>query len=152
MADHLSRGADPPAFAAANGMARGVSGYAYHTVPAALYCWLRARGDFEQAVESVVLLGGDTDSTAALTGALCGAARPAGIPPAWLAGLCDYPRSAAWLATLGDRLHERFAVADDGGRAAPGPLPLKWPALAPRNALFATVVLAHGVRRLLPPY
>jgi len=38
-------------------------------------------------------------------------------------------------------------VAD---RAAP--LPLWWPAVPVRNALFAAIVLATGVRRLFPPY
>ena len=33
------------------GLRRGVSGYIYHTVPAALYCWLRRPGDFRQAVD-----------------------------------------------------------------------------------------------------
>ena len=33
-----------------------------------------------------------------------------------------------------------------------GPLPLFWPALPLRNAVFLVTVLALGLRRLLPPY
>jgi hypothetical protein len=41
------------------------------------------------------------------------------------------------------------AVGEEG---RPGPLPLFWPGILPRNALFTAVVLLHGLRRLLPPY
>jgi ADP-ribosylglycohydrolase len=60
-------------FAEAQGWKCGVSGYVNHTPPAALYCWARSPGDFRQCVESAVMLGGDTDSVAAITGAICGA-------------------------------------------------------------------------------
>ena len=33
-----------------------------------------------------------------------------------------------------------------------GEAPLAWPAVVPRNLLFLTIVLTHGLRRLLPPY
>jgi hypothetical protein len=36
--------------------------------------------------------------------------------------------------------------------ACPGPIPLFWPGLVPRNLLFLAAVLVHGFRRLLPPY
>jgi hypothetical protein len=34
----------------------------------------------------------------------------------------------------------------------PGPLGLFWPAIPARNLLFFAVALAHGFRRMLPPY
>ncbi|HLL87773.1 MAG TPA: ADP-ribosylglycohydrolase family protein, partial [Tepidisphaeraceae bacterium] len=92
-----------------------------------------------RAVEAVVLLGGDTDSTGALVGALCGAANPAAVPNEWVRRLFEYPRSRAWMECLGARLAVQYGGGDHGGTV--GPLPLNWPALAPRNLLFATTVL-----------
>jgi ADP-ribosylglycohydrolase len=151
MAAHLGRGATAAELADALGQRRGVNGYIYHTVPLALYAWLRHPGDFRAAVEEVVVLGGDADTTGAITGAVAGAAVGAGgIPPEWLAGLFEWPRSVRWLGALAGRLAEQFP---DGGPGKPvGPLPLFWPGLLPRNLLFLTLVLGHACRRLLPPY
>ena len=33
-----------------------------------------------------------------------------------------------------------------------GPVPLFWPGPVPRNLAFLAAVLAHALRRLLPPY
>lgn len=64
-----------------------MTGYVVHTVPVALYCWLRARGDFRAAVSSVIALGGDTDTTAAIVGGMVGAdVGAAGIPMEWMIG------------------------------------------------------------------
>ncbi len=129
----------------------GISGYMHHTVPFALYCWLRNRGDFRAAVEEAVFLGGDTDTVGAITGALAGAELGAGaIPKEWLEGILDWPRSTGWMSALAQRL--AIAFPENGTGASPGPLPLAWPDLPIRNALFAGFVLGHGARRLLPPY
>ncbi|MEZ6188000.1 MAG: ADP-ribosylglycohydrolase family protein [Planctomycetota bacterium] len=147
IAAHLARGAEPPAFAEALGQARGISGYVNHTVPAVLYCYLRSPEDFAQSLEAVIRLGGDADTTGAILGGIAGArAGAAGIPEPWVAGVRDYPRSVPWLRELARRL-----AAQQAGEDA-RPLGLFWPAIPLRNALFATVVLVHGFRRLLPPY
>jgi ADP-ribosyl-[dinitrogen reductase] hydrolase len=149
--DHLGRGAAAVDLADSLGLRRGVSGYAYHTVPLALYCWLRHPGDFRAAVEEVIALGGDADSTGAVVGGLVGATVGAGgIPAAWLDGLLEWPRSVAWMRRLAERLAHQFPVTGDPVQQ--GPVPLFWPGLVPRNLLFLTVVLGHGFRRLLPPY
>ena len=46
MEDHLKRDAPAVDLADALGLQRGVTGYVYHTVPLALYCWLRHPNDF----------------------------------------------------------------------------------------------------------
>jgi len=145
-AEHLRLEKSPEAFADAIGLSRGVGGYINHTVPVALYCWLRAPRDIAEAVGACVALGGDTDSTAAIVGALCGATggEPA-IPRAWLDGIIEFPRSVAWMRRLADDL-----VARRGPR--PRARAMFIPALLARNLLFTAIVLAHGVRRLLPPY
>jgi ADP-ribosylglycohydrolase len=142
MAEHRERGASVAELAEALGLRGRVSGYVYHTAPAAVYAWLRWPGDFRQAVTAVIALGGDTDTTGAITGGLVGATvGAAGVPADWLAGLADRPFSVTWLRQLGAALAS--------GAAPPH---LAWPLLLARNLLFVPVVLAHAGRRLLPPY
>ena len=73
-----------------------------------------------------------------------------GIPAEWLDGIVDYPRSTGWMRQLGARLATRFP--EDGQGEPTAPLPLFWPAIPARNALFLAVALAHGFRRMLPPW
>jgi ADP-ribosylglycohydrolase len=149
--DHLGRDAPAVELADAVGIRRGVSGYIYHTVPLALYCWLRHIGDFRQAVEEVIALGGDADSTGAIVGGIAGATLGAvSIPSEWLEGLLEWPRSVIWMRCLAERLAQQFLAGSSSVRQ--GPLPLFWPFLVPRNLFFLSIVLAHGFRRLLPPY
>jgi ADP-ribosylglycohydrolase len=151
MREHLAARSSPRDFADAMGRQRGVSGYAYHTVPAALYCWMSFPDDPRRAVAEAVGLGGDADTVGAVTGALAGATCGAeALPADWLSAIIDRPRGVSRLRSLAERLSEHFAE----GRPA-RPLPLSWPsrAMVPlRNAAFLAVVLAHGLRRLLPPY
>ena len=130
------------------GLGRGVSGYIYHTVPVALHVWLRHPQDFRAALTEVIQLGGDTDTAAAIVGALVGSAiGPAGIPAEWVTGLLEWPRTVGWLEALSRQL---ASVRNNGFPQRPLRLPIY--GLLPRNLLFLTVVLAHGFRRLLPPY
>ncbi len=141
-AEHLEKRAEPGDFAFSLGLGNGVSAYILDTVPAALYCWLRYPRDYRAAVESAVRLGGDTDTVAAITGALCGAGTGVGgMPEEWLSGVIERPRSIAWMRDL--------AAALATGSRVP---PYLWPALPIRNLFFLGIVLAHGFRRLLPPY
>lgn len=135
-------------FAARLGVDRGVTGYVYHTVPVAAYAWLRHYGDFRTTVEAVLDCGGDTDTTGAIAGALAGATVGAsGIPKTWLDGIVDWPRSVRLL----ERVAERLAAQREEGRPL-GSVPYPWVGVLPRNLLFLILVLAHGLRRLGPPY
>lgn len=129
-------------FARSLGLGRGITGYAYHTVPMALYAWLRHFGNFQESVESIVRCGGDTDTAGSITGAL--AALNSSIPQEWLNHLRDYPVSVAYLREL--------ATALDASRSGGGhfPLAFSWPLVPIRNLLFLGVILVHGFRRLLP--
>jgi len=141
-------GRSTPEFAASIDLDKGVSGYVYHTVPVAIHAWLSHPNDFRSAVIDVVRCGGDTDTTGAIVGGLVGAAvgRP-GIPPEWLARLCEWPRTVGWMERLADRLHDARST---GTPAEPPRLPAY--GLVPRNLFFLLVVLLHGLRRLAPPY
>lgn len=135
-------------FAIAQGLVNGVSGYTYHTVPLAIHAWLSHPRDFRAAIVSIISCGGDTDSTAAIVGGIVGAAvGRKGIPPEWLESLVEWPRTVVWMAQLGGQL---AATRVQGMKAKPLGLPLA--GLLLRNLMFLMVVLAHGLRRLLPPY
>jgi hypothetical protein len=119
-----------------------------HVVPVALYAWLRHPGEFRAALISALECGGDTDTVAAILGALAGAVTgKSEIPAEWLANICEWPRSCGFL----ERIAERLATQKTGVRRL-GPVRYFWPGLIPRNALFLAVVLTHGFRRLAPPY
>jgi ADP-ribosylglycohydrolase len=137
-----------PVFATEIGLPRLVTGYINHTVPVALYAWLRHPFGYRQAVTEVIACGGDTDTTAALTGGLVGAAvGREGIPGEWLRRLCEWPRSVAWMNRLARQLARVMETGD-----AEAPLDVRFSLDFARNLAFLTVVLTHGLRRLLPPY
>lgn len=139
----LQRGDSVETFAAGLGLTRGVTGYAFHTVPVALYAWLRHRGDFRGTLTAAIRCGGDTDTVAAIAGALAGCdVGVAGIPAEWRMNLTDWPRSPWHLSQLAEEL------AQPDGQ----PIGWCWPGVLPRNLFFLAVVLCHGFRRLLPPY
>ena len=153
LAEHLRRGAEPIELAAHLGLQDGVTGYVNHTVPMSLYCWLRWPADFRAALEAVVGLGGDTDTTGAIVGGIAGAAVGAdAIPQEWLGGLIEWPRSIGWMRRLASRLSFLHPEAGTLSAGAAGALPLFWPVLPVRNLVFTMVVIAHGLRRTLPPY
>jgi ADP-ribosylglycohydrolase len=109
-----------------------VSGYVVPTVHAALACWRAHPDDYRAAVTKAVEMGGDTDTVAAIVGGIVGArVGEAGIPAEWRSGVIEWPRSLPWMRALG---------------------PYPWPLVPLRNAFFLAVVLAHGFRRILPPY
>lgn len=121
----------------------GVSGFVMQTLPVCIHAWLSHPDDFEAAIGSMVACGGDTDTTAAIVGALVGTRVGVdGIPDDWVARYADWPRSMGYLQRLAE-------VASSGSGRAPRLNPL---AILLRNGFFAAIVLAHGFRRLGPPY
>ena len=144
----LAQAAPVASFAESLGLRNGVSGYSYHSVPVALFAWLRHPADFSAALESGLNCGGDTDTVGAIIGALAGAScGDHGIPAAWLTGMAEWPRSGVLLRRVAGRLAEQKAASQPLG-----PVGYFWPGLIPRNLLFVAVVLIHGFRRLAPPY
>ena len=122
-----------------------VSGYIVHTVDAALAIAARHPDDLRAAVLETVAQGGDTDTVAAIVGGLIGArVGREGIPDDWLAGLIEPWWSPKRLEKLADQLS---AVSRTGAPQRPDPN--CWLAT---HALLLPLVLAHGLRRLFPPY
>jgi ADP-ribosyl-[dinitrogen reductase] hydrolase len=146
-AQSATRGESTQSFAESLGLQAGVSGYSYHTVPVALQTWLRQPTDFS-AVLNAVRCGGDTDTVAAIVGGIIGArVGKEGIPRQWLERMWEWPRSTAWIERLGQRLAQVCA----SGIPQPAVSVPIW-ALFLRSVGFTAIVLAHGVRRLFPPY
>lgn len=144
----LDAGHSPRQFAEARGWSRGISGYINHTVPAALYCWAASPTKFREVVTSAVKLGGDTDSVAAIAGAIAGANLGAEkLPEDWIKRLAEWPRTVGWM----DELARSLSACLSSNEAVTPP-PMHWPITLLRNAVFATIVLGLGFRRLLPPY
>jgi ADP-ribosylglycohydrolase len=146
LSDALSRGATVSSFAKELGLGNGVSGYSYHSVPVALYAWLRHLGDFQAALKAALDCGGDTDTVGAIVGALAGATSgEQGIPTEWVEGIWEWPRSCTFIRQLAARMAQQKAE-----RRPLGPVCYFWPGLIPRNLLFLLIVLAHGFMRLVP--
>lgn len=144
----LASGMSCQDFAQSRGWGKSVSGYVNQTVPAAFYCWAYSPNDFRTCVENAVLLGGDTDSVAAITGAICGANLGSeAIPAAWIERLTDWPRTTDWIRHLAQEL-----TAATENRTIANPPPMYWAATLSRNAIFASIVIMLALRRLLPPY
>lgn len=123
----------------------GISGYIGHTVPAVIYAWLYYFGDYQKGIEAVILAGGDSDTTAAILGALMGmSVEPKkDIPKEWLDGIYNAPISVQKLMQISD------AVVEQNIDKIPK---ISWWLQWLRNIALLMIVLLHGFRRLLPPY
>ena len=114
---------------------RGVGGFIAETVPVAIVAFFRHADDYATGIERTVRCGGDTDTVAAIAGALIGSRVGIdGIPQIWRERYRDWPWSIERLISMNRP-----------------PLWL-WPVLVVRNLGFFAVVLGHILRRLLPPW
>lgn len=119
----------------------GTSGFVVHTLGLATYAFARAGDEPLRAVQEVIAAGGDTDSIAAIVGAWCGARHgPGWIPAGLLDALHDGPFGPTHLGALADDLAARRGLT-----ARYSPL-----AALARNVALYPVVIAHGLRRLVP--
>ena len=94
-------------------------------------------GNSPRAIEDVIALGSDVDSSGA-------------VPVDWLNRPLEWPHSVPWIRRLVERLARQFLLV--GSPVRQKPLSLFWPGLIPRHLFFLAMVRAHGFRRLLPPY
>lgn len=116
------------------------TGYVVHTVPFALYCYLRYGDTPLLALQECIGAGGDTDSIGAILGAWLGARHgEAGLPAHLLAELNDGPFGPTHLRGL--------AVSLASGAAPPR---YSWLRALLRNLALYPVVVFHGLRRIFP--
>ncbi len=118
----------------------GTSGYIVHSLPLALFAFVRHGAAALAAIQCAIRAGGDTDTTAAIAGAWCGALHGAqALPAPLVTRLCPGPYGTRHLTHL----------AATAAGTAPVP-PHVWPLALLRNLLLYPVILAHAARRLLP--
>lgn len=130
------------------GLTKGVTGYMYHTVPIVLHCWLRNQKNYRDAINEVIQCGGDTDTTAAILGAIIGAGvYEEGIPEEWRKGLFEWPCNINWFKKLSEQLSRVIKT-----KIPEKPINASVIFIFVRNVFFLLVVLGHIIRRLLPPY
>lgn len=142
-----SRGDSVADLSAAIGFRRRQGGFVYFTVPIAVFSWMRHFGDLTETVATVIRVGGDTDTCAAIAGGLAGASLGlGGLPGRVLAGLRDYPLSVKRL------MQTAIDAVADRPPLRRGLSPWFFAALFLRNGVFLLVLLGHVVRRCLPPY
>jgi len=139
----LSEGTSVSELARRLGCERGITAYAYRTVPLALYAVLRHRKEPRTALETLFRCGGDTDTTGAIAGALLGADGGERVfPTEWVDRIADWPRGMEALRASARRLAEPTTSWK--------PVRYAWPLMLLRNVAFFAIVLAHGFRRLVP--
>ncbi len=145
LADAYSKKLSVVDFANTFGLARGVTGYAFHTVPVAIYAVLCHPNCFRTALNASLDCGGDTDTVGAIVGGMMGSrVGSTGIPAEWADLIAEWPCSLAVLKAIAGEL--------SGPTGTGKPVRYFWPGILLRNLFFLAVVLAHGFRRLLPPY
>lgn len=126
---------------------RGITGYAYHTVAAVFLAWQQFRNQPLSGLDFLCECGGDTDTTCALfagvVGGKQGMAMFQNVAGAWCEPVLR-PDFFEHLATQAARVAQSQQPEN----------PLRWGGARTllRNIAFIVIVLAHGFRRLLPPY
>ena len=123
----------------------GTTGFVVHTVPFAAFVFLRHGAAPLGAITEAISAGGDTDTIAAIVGGWVGALHgAAALPRDLIAKIQDGPFGPSHLRALGEALARATA-----GEVVVVPRYSVLGALL-RNLLLYPVVIAHGLRRLLP--
>lgn len=111
----------------------GPTGYVVHTVNAALKIWRHHPNDIQKAIEAAILMGGDTDSVAAIVGGLIGAKT-------------DLTKAIPDLLNwMGWPLPDEIMSLSPSTKASFGRIWLT-------HAISLPIIIGYGFRRLLPPY
>ncbi|MDB5313356.1 MAG: draG 1 [Gemmataceae bacterium] len=85
--------------------------HAHRSVATAIACFAKTPGDFEAAISLAISLGDDTDTVAAMTGALVGAfAGIAAVPVQLIEKLEDGPKGKSYIAALATELFNRYSA------------------------------------------
>lgn len=135
-----ARGADTPKAAEE----LKTSPFILHTIPFALFCFLRYGNEPLQALTEAVRAGGDTGSIAAILGSWLGALHgEAGLPVQLLSQIHDGPFGPTHVRAFAECL---ACVRDGQPAVVPG---YSAAAALARNLALWPVILGHGFRRLI---
>jgi len=125
--------------------ALGNTGFVVHTAALAAFMFARHGDAPLGAISETIAAGGDTDSIAAIVGAWAGARHgAAALPASLVGGIQDGPFGPGHQRALASAL----AALSRGERPA---VPRYWAVAAlARNLALYPVIIAHGLRRLVP--
>jgi len=123
----------------------GNTGFVVHTVPFALFCFLRFGDDPLQALTEAISAGGDTDSIGAILGGWLGTLHgEAALPGKLIGRIHDGPFGPSHLRAIATCLAQVRA-------GEPYRVPRYSPAAAlTRNLALFPIILGHGLRRIVP--
>lgn len=121
---------------------KGVSGYSYHTVPAVVFLGLKNDWHFEKTVSEIISLGGDTDTTAAIAGALCALHPESKIPENWKYDLAEWPLTVGHIEEQLQSIEESKPVRFYSWWL--------WPFYLLRNLFQLLLIFVHVGLRCLP--
>lgn len=154
--ESAERGENTFEFACKMGLLKGVSGYCYHSVPVAIQCWLSHCNNFSEGVIAMIRCGGDSDTTAAIVGAIIGSgAGKDGIPSEWYENIAGWPYTLNYMLEISELLAAKatarlegkeFTVVTEAGVDKPLIF------LLIKNMATLAAIIFHIIRRILPPY
>ena len=93
-------GLSPDEYIIETGLEKGVTGYCIHTFCAAVYASLYFKNDFEKIIYWCISCGGDTDSVAAVAGALAAASDRCELPENLISNIKDWPFSKKYIKNV----------------------------------------------------
>ncbi len=120
----------------------GSSGFVNQSVPLAAFVFLRFGGEIQNALQSAIQAGGDTDTNAAIVGAWCGAFYgEKKLPHQLVYRINNGPFGPRHLRALAKALVGR------GSAMAVVP-PYSWPLAFARNVILIPIILSHTFLRV----
>ncbi len=140
-ADSVEKGLSASEYAKELGCEKGITGFIFNTVSVAIYSWYVNYDHPDKTIQDVIFCGGDTDTTAAIAGALAGCCHygKGDFLSQWLEKINDFPCSVPYL--------KRLAIFLSGQGIRP-PV-FHWWFLPFRNLFFLCVVMLHVLLRVL---
>ncbi len=132
--ESFKSGKDPDEYISQIGLGNGVTGYCIHTFCAAIYANLYFKNDFNKIIHWCISCGGDTDSVAAVAGALAASSEKCELPEDLIANIKDWPFSLKYMKSISVSANK-----------------LKFPAIKMfmRNVFFVPLILILAVIRVL---
>ena len=126
-------GKTPDEYVIDQGWEKGVSGYCIHTFCAAVYANLYYKNDFEKIIHWTIACGGDTDSVAAVAGALAASSDNCQLPDKYIAKITDWPFSVNYMKSISGNSNS---------------LKFPFPKMILRNLFFVPLILVLAIVRV----
>lgn len=126
-------GKTPDEYVMEQGWEKGVSGYCIHTFCAAVYANLFYKNDIEKIIHWSIACGGDTDSVAAVAGALAASSPDCKLPEVLINKISDWPLSVSYMKSISGKSNA---------------LKFPFPKMIVRNLFFVPLILVLALVRI----